>query len=112
MELIINVEANLCKQSKKMADIKDLGLQGSGKARRSGAAIHGEQELFIWNGCWPAGQGEFQYGWEEPRTVEPKVGSTINGYNFRTDFIRALGNGVVPWTAAKAFYFLHKKILT
>jgi hypothetical protein len=38
------------------------------------------------------------------------VGCTIDGYNFREDLIRALGNAVVEQVAAKAFYFLYKKL--
>ena len=43
---------------------------------------------------WPARPGEEQYGWEEPR-VKSRLGSTINGYNFREDLLRAYGNSVV-----------------
>jgi site-specific DNA-cytosine methylase len=65
---------------------------------------------------WPAGQGLFQYDWEEPRTIEPSLGCTIDGYNFREDLIRAIGNSVVEQTAEIAFknlmqkHFEHKKI--
>lgn len=52
---------------------------------------------------WPAGKGEQQYDWEHPRTVKSGMGSSVNGYDFRIDLLRALGNGVVPQTAAKAF---------
>lgn len=60
---------------------------------------------------WPAGQGEYQYAWEEPRTVEPGVGCTIDGYNFRTDLLRMYGNGVVEQTAELAFVDLLNKHL-
>lgn len=52
---------------------------------------------------WPAKRGQPQHYFEEPRTVEPCMGSAIDGYNFRTDILRALGNGVVKQTASKAF---------
>lgn len=57
---------------------------------------------------WPARPGEEQYEWEEPR-VESKMGSTINGYDFREDFLRALGNSVVEQTAEIAFLDLLRK---
>lgn len=58
---------------------------------------------------WPAGQGDYQYPWEEPRTVEPGVGSTVNGYSFRDDILRLLGNSVVEQTAEVAFRVLMHK---
>lgn len=58
---------------------------------------------------WPVGRGQQQHHWEHPRTVESGLGCSANGYNFRTDFLRALGNGVVPSTAAKAFITLLNK---
>lgn len=58
---------------------------------------------------WPAGQGIYQYEWEEPRTIEPRLGCTVNGYNYRTDFLRALGNSVVKQTAVLAFTDLLRK---
>jgi DNA (cytosine-5)-methyltransferase 1 len=60
---------------------------------------------------WPAGQGEYQHNWEEPRTVESGMGCTIDGYNFRTDLLRMYGNGVVEQTAELAFIDLMKKHL-
>lgn len=62
-------------------------------------------------GKYPAGQGPFQYPWEEPRLAESKVGFTVNGYNFREDFLRALGNGVVADSAEIAFIDLLTKHL-
>ncbi len=58
---------------------------------------------------FPAGQGDFQYPWEEPRTVEPGVGCTVNGYSFKDDLLRMYGNGVVEQTAALAFDELLRK---
>lgn len=59
---------------------------------------------------WPALQGQQQHQWEEPRTIKPGLGCTIDGYNFRTDLLRAYGNAVVYQTAAKAWIELNKKI--
>lgn len=58
---------------------------------------------------WPAGQGTFQYPWEESRTVIPGLGITVNGYNFRDDFLRLLGNSVVEETAEVALRVLFTK---
>lgn len=58
---------------------------------------------------WPAGQGEYQHEWEEPRTIESGMGCTIDGYNFREDLLRALGNSVVEQTAELAFMDLLNK---
>lgn len=60
---------------------------------------------------FPMGQGYEQYDWEEPRTIEPGLGSTIDGYNFREDLLRALGNSVVEQTAELAFIDLLQKHL-
>jgi DNA (cytosine-5)-methyltransferase 1 len=64
-------------------------------------------------GKYPARPNEEQYEWEEPRVVkvEPKLGGKSNGYSSRVDRLRALGNGVVPATAAKAFLVLLSRVL-
>lgn len=61
---------------------------------------------------YPAGQGTFQYEWEAPRVIEPGLGCTINGYNFREDILRSIGNMVVADCAEIAFIDLLKKLLT
>lgn len=58
---------------------------------------------------WPAGPGQPQHDWESARTIEPRMGCRINGYNFREDFLRALGNSVVEQTAELAFRTLYEK---
>jgi site-specific DNA-cytosine methylase len=58
---------------------------------------------------FPLGPGHQQWDWEEPRTIKPGVGSTVNGYNFHTDLLRMYGNGVVEQTAEIAFIDLMKK---
>lgn len=65
---------------------------------------------------WPARPGEVQYEWERPRTIsyaeeqsEPPLGCAINGYRFREDLLRALGNSVVEHTAEIAFRTLLEK---
>ncbi|MDB5288560.1 MAG: putative site-specific methylase [Mucilaginibacter sp.] len=58
---------------------------------------------------FPAGQGSFQYEWEEPRTIESRMVYTIDGYNFTEDLHRAIGNSVVEQTAELAFITLLEK---
>lgn len=58
---------------------------------------------------FPMGQGIGQYDWEEPRIIEPGMGSAVNGYNFRTDLLRMYGNAVVEQTAELAFKDLMKQ---
>jgi DNA (cytosine-5)-methyltransferase 1 len=60
---------------------------------------------------FPMGQGYEQYEWEHLREVEPSLGCTIDGYNFREDLLRALGNSVVEQTAELAFIDLLNKHL-
>jgi DNA (cytosine-5)-methyltransferase 1 len=60
---------------------------------------------------WPARPGEQQHDWEEPRTTLAPLGSYANGYNFREDLLRALGNGVVEQTAEIAWNTLWAKQL-
>jgi DNA (cytosine-5)-methyltransferase 1 len=59
--------------------------------------------------AWPAGPGQPQYAWECSRTIESGMGCTINGYDFREDLLRALGNGVVEQTAELALRTLLRK---
>jgi DNA (cytosine-5)-methyltransferase 1 len=58
---------------------------------------------------FPAGQGNFQYEFEEPRTIKSSVEYTIDGYNFTEDLHRAIGNSVVEQTAELAFLTLLEK---
>lgn len=97
--------------SKELADtLCDDGAQVQTETRISGV---GQKSLF--NGySWrdekfPAGQGEFQYEWEEPRTTERGLGDTINGYHVRESLLRAIGNSVVEQTAHIAFLDLMRK---
>ncbi len=60
---------------------------------------------------WPARPGEQQHEWEAPRVIEPGLGCTVNGYNFREDLLRMYGNGVVPATAERAIIHLLNKHL-
>ena len=72
------------------------------------------------NNCrrgWPAGPGQSQHEWEEPRQTESKLGGTTDGTRCRPDAtanrvdrLRLLGNGVVPQTAAKAWVTLWERL--
>lgn len=64
-----------------------------------------------------AKQGIYQYHWEPKRQctadwLKSSLGLSIaDGYDFRTDFLRALGNSVDPFTAAIAWKTLIKKFI-
>lgn len=58
---------------------------------------------------FPATPGEPQHQWEAPRVIESGLGCSIDGYNFREDILRGLGNGVVEQTAEIAFRDLLNK---
>lgn len=100
----------------KMGDSGSQGLESATCTKQSG--FYGQNESY--QGCqfsgtnathFPSGQGEQQFPWEEPRQVESGLGCTINGYNFREDLLRALGNSVVEQTAELAFIDLIGKHL-
>jgi DNA (cytosine-5)-methyltransferase 1 len=59
---------------------------------------------------WPARPFTQQHPWEQPRTVEPRLGRSNDGVPNRVDRLRALGNSVVPDVAAKAFTVLFKRL--
>lgn len=59
---------------------------------------------------WPSGPTQAQMAWEARRVIERRVGGSTNGLPDelercpnRRDRLRALGNAVVPQTAARAF---------
>lgn len=57
---------------------------------------------------WPAPPGREQHPWEAPRLVAG-MDCAVNGYNFREDLLRMVGNAVVHQTAAKAYIDLLSK---
>jgi DNA (cytosine-5)-methyltransferase 1 len=101
--------------SEELANASGKGYKGlqSGLVSREGTRISRSIAKRCKKGGadWPAGQGIYQHSWEEPRTVESGLGSAINGYNFREDLLRALGNSVVEQTAELAFIDLLQKHL-
>lgn len=65
---------------------------------------------------WPARPGEIQHQWEHPRTatkteIKSAMGLPADGFDFREDLLRSLGNGVVPQSPEKAFPILLNRIL-
>jgi site-specific DNA-cytosine methylase len=74
-----------------------------------GKYLHGQIERSGNVLQWPAAPGEPAHLWEALRTVKPGLGVTINGYNFREDLLRMLGNGVVEHTAEIAMRDLLRK---
>jgi DNA (cytosine-5)-methyltransferase 1 len=90
------------KRCEQLADFVGQGLEGFGLRTDSS-----EQEFSLSSGIghyqFPARPGEQQHDWEEPRTID--------GYNFREDILRALGNSVVEQTAELAFIDLIRKHL-
>ena len=60
--------------------------------------------------AFPAPPGAYQHPWESPRVI-PAMGCRVNGYNFREDLLRMLGNGVVEQTSEIAFITLLEKHL-
>lgn len=85
-----------------VADTSGAGLQGQ-RLRSISTQPSYTDTAHRSNHKWPAGPGPHQHPWEEPRTVEPGVGCTVDGYNFRTDLLRMYGNGVVLQTSELAF---------
>lgn len=99
--------------SGELANTGSDGLQGDEQQgeERSWEEFHGS----IAKRCPIARPGELQYEWEEPRAntkraLKSRLGLPTDGYDYRTDFLRALGNGVDPWTAKLAFETLMDKL--
>ncbi|WP_319764441.1 DNA cytosine methyltransferase [Maridesulfovibrio sp.] len=91
--------------------ISDSGRAGLQRHELEGASSQGKRtyvsatELYRGD-LWPAGPGEYQHSWEEPRTVKSNVGGATYGVGQRAEQLCLLGNGVVPVDAALAFVAL------
>lgn len=100
-----------------MADSERTGLEGhTGDEHGERGQRTGEDRPTAPRGVslWPARPGQRQHEWEHPRTLrretESDVGLSVDGYAFREDFLRAVGNAVVPQTAAIAWSTLWNKM--
>lgn len=76
---------------------------------RATESLKGSEFIGTDTAKWPAGQGQEQFEWEAARVIESGLGCAIDGYNFREDLLRALGNSVVEQTAELAFIDLLNK---
>ena len=103
--------------------INEVGRKSRGEELADTASLRGMQDHRVGKAGlpyqadavqrgWPARPGEEQYEWEEPRTIEPGLGGTVDGFASRVDRLRLLGNGVVPQTAERAVRVLLQKLLS
>ena len=101
----------LCKS---MADTSDKRLQRNKRSQQD--RERSEHAGSVTQRCPIAGPNAEQYTWEEPRqntndALKSRLGLPVNGYNYRTDQLRMLGNGVDPWTAAIAWNTLYHRMV-
>lgn len=101
-------EKQFKKRSEPMANPAIEGLQGIESIRRD---TRETDQTIERSGLqrWPTRPGEQQHEWEFPRTIESGLGCSINGYNYREDLLRLLGNAVVSQQAGFAFRDLNRK---
>ncbi|MEQ1888345.1 MAG: DNA cytosine methyltransferase [Alphaproteobacteria bacterium] len=78
---------------------------------RESSCIAKSKQFAAHESSWPASPGQPQHPWEHPRTIEPGMGCTIDGYNHQDDILRALGNAVVEQSAELAFRTLIRKFV-
>jgi DNA (cytosine-5)-methyltransferase 1 len=88
-----------------MADTDNTRL-----GEQRGAGTTKEEHSSFERRGFPSPPGRFQYEWEPSRTTEPGIRGGSNGVSTRVDRLRAMGNAVVPQTAAKAFSTLWHRI--
>ena len=107
------------RSSQTLAHSISEGSQGSRECRpdtreaETGTqSAHGDSRcvLGLSRNLWPSRPGQDQHAWEASRTLEPRMGRATNGTSDRVDRIRALGNGVTPQTATKAWQILGDKL--
>lgn len=106
--------------SEELADTDGTRCEGQEWEGATGAQGQPVRHPAECSGRWPAGVGEHQHEWEEPRVIrklEPRVGGAVDGVGTeldadsnRVDRIRMLGNGVVRQTAALAWVTLDEDL--
>jgi DNA (cytosine-5)-methyltransferase 1 len=87
-------------------ELRTEGIEQSSCNSRGAEQEEGNERRF---NSFPSRPGQYQFDWEAPRVIKPGLGCTINGYNFREDLLRGIGNGVVWQTASLAFTDLLKQ---
>lgn len=96
-----------------MANANDKRLEGQWRRVKRTGTEHAVSSGSGKGTKWPSRPGQPQQAWEHLRVIsretESDVGLSANGYHFREDFLRALGNMVVPDCAEKAIYELLNK---
>lgn len=84
----------------------------NGSGSRKDSAIYQTEQPYEDGTHWPAPPGRKQHEWEHKRLIESRLGSTVDGYDFRRDLLRLYGNAVVPATAGKAWYELTNQVMS
>jgi len=106
-------------QREGMANTLCEGLQGELQPRESDKQERHRQDESVTScsSVWPSRPGQDQFDWEQPRTLKPSVGRTVDGTpeeldanRNRVDRLRLLGNGVVPQTVSLAWVTLWDKM--
>jgi DNA (cytosine-5)-methyltransferase 1 len=96
------------KASKIVADPMREGL--ARRWRYESGAREKFAEHILHGQTFPGGRGSKPYDWESTR-LKPRLGRADDGFANKADRLRLLGNGVVPQTAAKAWYILNDRNL-
>lgn len=89
-----------------LADTMREGLER--RWRYEGGSGKKFSKHFMYGETFPGGKGSKPYNWESQR-LKPRLGGADDGFAYKGDRLRLLGNGVVPHTAAKAWYILNDR---
>lgn len=96
-------------EGQQQAELRPTGVSESSTSTWQGSGSRADEK----RPRWPAGAGQYQHEWEEPRVIwktEQCVGGATDGFTHRVDRLRLLGNGVVPATAAVAWKTLSNRL--